>query len=77
MLCNGEEIPQKLPLTMGGSGPPSTTWLLGRTAHAKCHVDRASRLFGAHGPLSLYFTMSDEVLVWLSSGAKYKQLAYG
>ena len=32
LLFNGEEIPPKLPLTMGGSGPPSNTWLLGPTA---------------------------------------------
>ena len=27
------------------------------TAHVKRHLGRANRLFGAHGPLSLYFTM--------------------
>jgi len=38
MLSNGEEIPSKLPLTMGGSRLPSNTWLLGPTA---CHTPNA------------------------------------
>ena len=32
MVFNGGENPPKLPLTMGGSRPPSNTWLLGLTA---------------------------------------------
>ena len=32
MLFNGGGNPPRLPLTTGGSGPPSNTWLLGTTA---------------------------------------------
>ena len=51
-LFSGKKIPQIAPYH-GGS---MVTWAH-RTPHAKRHLDGASRLFRAHAPLSLYFTM--------------------
>ena len=56
MLFNGEGIPQNCPLPRGDPDPCLIHGYLG-PPHATRHLDRASRLFEAHGPLSLYFTM--------------------
>jgi len=50
-LYNGPPLPSKLPIPVGGSGPPCNAWFL-NLAHPspqpKGHFDRFSRFYWAH-----------------------------